>query len=64
MRMEPGRHAVCRVRRRLQCIIRTRHRDMLRTIKPAGATNQFPKLNNNGMARYSGKRKVRNRAPV
>jgi len=24
---------------------------MLRTIKPAGATNQLPKLNNDGMAR-------------
>jgi len=51
MRMEPGRHAVCRVRRRLQFIIRTRHRDILRTIKPAGAKNQLPKLNNKGMAR-------------
>jgi hypothetical protein len=36
---------------RLQFIIRTRHRDILRTIKPAGAKNQLPKLNNKGMAR-------------
>ncbi|WP_281913923.1 hypothetical protein [Massilia varians] len=50
---------MCRLRQRvrlpwrLRFIIRTRHRDMLRTIKPASVANQLPKLNNDGMQECS-----------
>jgi hypothetical protein len=38
----------------VQFIIRTPRHDMLRTIKPAGANNQLPKLNKDGMGLESG----------